>query len=241
MLRSDRAPLLVRKKKNIPSHKSRFEFSMGLASRTVLAAAAVTCGMLSQSETADAVPAFARQTGYYCSTCHTAQPELTPFGRQFKLNGYTQGGTRCGDIRKIFGNTDGTKEWSGANLAMWILPTFQTSAKPLPDAPGIGVPTNNILELQDASIFFAGQIYCNLGIFSQFSYGRNAGPAAILASSGIIPRSATPEKPRWPETTLSGVYWATITLGCRMSGTRCQLGTFHGCQQTSCLGLAPLL
>lgn len=38
---------------------------------------------------ARAVPSFARQTGLACAACHTAFPELTPFGRWFKLNGYT--------------------------------------------------------------------------------------------------------------------------------------------------------
>src|SRR5450432_1106697 len=42
---------------------------------------------------AEAVPSFARQTGQPCAACHTAFPELTPFGRRFKLSGYTlQGG-----------------------------------------------------------------------------------------------------------------------------------------------------
>src|SRR5664279_276351 len=38
-----------------------------------------------------AVPSFARQTGMNCAACHTSFPELTPFGREFKLNGYTLG------------------------------------------------------------------------------------------------------------------------------------------------------
>lgn len=38
---------------------------------------------------ARAVPSFARQTGMPCQACHTAFPELTPFGREFKLEGYT--------------------------------------------------------------------------------------------------------------------------------------------------------
>src|ERR1700726_2216960 len=38
---------------------------------------------------AEAVPSFARQTGQPCASCHTAFPELTPFGRRFKLGGYT--------------------------------------------------------------------------------------------------------------------------------------------------------
>ena len=39
-------------------------------------------------ENAKAVPSFARQTGMSCNVCHTAFPELTPFGRHFKLTGY---------------------------------------------------------------------------------------------------------------------------------------------------------
>jgi hypothetical protein len=35
-----------------------------------------------------AVPSFARQTGLSCNVCHTNPPELTAFGRNFKLKGY---------------------------------------------------------------------------------------------------------------------------------------------------------
>jgi hypothetical protein len=38
--------------------------------------------------TAQALPSFARQTGMRCNACHTIFPELTPFGRIFKLGGY---------------------------------------------------------------------------------------------------------------------------------------------------------
>src|SRR5215471_18955947 len=40
---------------------------------------------------AEAVPAFAEQTGQPCKACHVGGfgPELTPFGREFKLGGYT--------------------------------------------------------------------------------------------------------------------------------------------------------
>src|SRR5450631_1271240 len=41
---------------------------------------------------AKALPSFARQTGQPCGTCHTDFPGLTPFGRRFKLLGYTTGG-----------------------------------------------------------------------------------------------------------------------------------------------------
>ena len=41
---------------------------------------------------AQALPSFARQTGQPCGTCHTDFPGLTPYGRRFKLLGYTTGG-----------------------------------------------------------------------------------------------------------------------------------------------------
>ena len=41
---------------------------------------------------ARALPSFARQTGQPCGTCHTDFPGLTPYGRRFKLMGYTVGG-----------------------------------------------------------------------------------------------------------------------------------------------------
>ena len=40
-----------------------------------------------------AVPSFARQTGQECPACHVSWPELTPYGRYFKLTGYTIGKT----------------------------------------------------------------------------------------------------------------------------------------------------
>src|SRR5271170_6388558 len=36
-----------------------------------------------------ALPSYARQTGQQCAACHNGFPELTPYGRLFKLNGYT--------------------------------------------------------------------------------------------------------------------------------------------------------
>src|SRR5881394_3081380 len=57
---------------------------------------------------AQALPSFARQTGQPCGTCHTDFPFLTPFGRRFKLLGYTTGG----GIYKTtpFSNNSGPKE-----------------------------------------------------------------------------------------------------------------------------------
>ena len=39
-----------------------------------------------------AAPSLARQTGQECAACHVGAfgPQLTPYGRQFKLEGYVE-------------------------------------------------------------------------------------------------------------------------------------------------------
>ena len=51
--------------------------------------ALVGSALLLAAGSARAVPSFARQTGMACEACHTVFPELTPFGRNFKLHAYT--------------------------------------------------------------------------------------------------------------------------------------------------------
>jgi len=47
---------------------------------------------------ASALPAFARKYGMPCSSCHEAWPKLSPFGQQFKDNGYQMGNDRDAPI-----------------------------------------------------------------------------------------------------------------------------------------------
>ncbi len=87
-----------------------------------LAAGAVAAVSFAGTPSAHAVPSYARQTGQPCATCHTAFPELTPYGRQFKLTGYTAGGNRCNDSR---GESDETQ----VPLAIMGFPTTYTRVK----------------------------------------------------------------------------------------------------------------
>src|SRR5271169_6308606 len=61
--------------------------------RTQFALALLLYAMLGAIEPALAVPSYARQTGQECVACHVSFPELTPYGRYFKLTGYTIGKT----------------------------------------------------------------------------------------------------------------------------------------------------
>src|SRR5208283_5746731 len=47
---------------------------------------------------ASALPAFARKYGMPCSACHEAWPMLSPFGQQFKDNGFQMGNDRDAPI-----------------------------------------------------------------------------------------------------------------------------------------------
>ena len=62
-------------------------------SHRLVAALIFTFGLIATSGHAWAVPAFNRQTGQNCVACHAGGqfPELTPYGRLFKLTGYTLG------------------------------------------------------------------------------------------------------------------------------------------------------
>jgi hypothetical protein len=117
-----------------------------------------TLASLLAVQPAAAVPSFARQTGQPCAACHTAYPELTPFGRRFKLSGYTLQG---GDSKL-------------PPIAAMIMPGF-THTQAAYDPPGgaapppAGLKTNDNLVTQQVTGLLAGQIYGNLGSFIQVS------------------------------------------------------------------------
>jgi hypothetical protein len=51
-------------------------------------------GFAGVSESASAIPAFAKKTGLRCSACHEAWPKLNAFGQAFRDNGYQIGNER---------------------------------------------------------------------------------------------------------------------------------------------------
>ena len=70
----------------------RFNYRHGgyiAAAAAVILAAFFIIGYVSS---AVALPSYARQTGQPCGTCHTDFAGLTPYGRLFKIQGYTAGG-----------------------------------------------------------------------------------------------------------------------------------------------------
>ncbi len=111
------------------------------------------------------IPAFSRQTGMACSMCHYQFPALTPFGRLFKLNGYTLTG-----IATINAQADTTKDptlklLTIPPMAAMFVGDFAQTSKAVPGTQ------NGTAQFPDqASLFVGGAITPNLGIFSQFTY-----------------------------------------------------------------------
>jgi hypothetical protein len=64
----------------------------GVATTTAIFGFVFSAVTFGTTPPANALPSYARQTGQPCGTCHTDFPGLTPYGRKFKLLGYTVGG-----------------------------------------------------------------------------------------------------------------------------------------------------
>ncbi len=132
---------------------------------------ALLVGIVLSPRPVSALPSFARQTGQPCSTCHSAFPQLTPYGRRFKLEGYTAGGTRCASDAAA--SSDDASELLQIPIAGMAVPSFTHIKKSLDpaDAPK-GFKTNDNTFVPQTSVFYGGQIYCNLGAFVQGTYER---------------------------------------------------------------------
>ncbi len=123
--------------------------------------------LVSGPGTAMAIPSFARQTGLSCAACHTVFPELTSFGRQFKLNGYTLTGIKT--INETKTNKEGKKSKLLKLLSISPLSAmFQTGITHVSkDIPG--TQNNNVEFPQQLSLFYGGQIAPHLGTFIQIT------------------------------------------------------------------------
>jgi hypothetical protein len=110
---------------------------------------------------AHAVPAYARQTGQNCVACHVSFPELTPYGRLFKLTGYTLGTRQALPF--------------AAMIQAGVASTSNNH-----DANGQAInPENDDVAISQGSIFLAGKATDNIGAFVQWTFAyQNIDPAS---------------------------------------------------------------
>lgn len=104
---------------------------------------------------ANAIPLFARQTNFECIQCHAGGnfPELTAFGRNFKLTGYALGTRQDLPVAAMvmaqtsrIANTNGSAD---------------------PDADFSG---NGALQIKEVSVFLGGKITDESGAFVQITH-----------------------------------------------------------------------
>lgn len=121
--------------------------------------AAISLLLMLASTSAQAVPSFANQTGQSCVACHAGGqfPELTPYGRSFKLNGYTFG-TRTMPLS-----------------AMGLVSSSKVGNTSKSDNPPADFQKNGAPILAMGSVFLAGKLSDNLGGFIQWTYDNYAG------------------------------------------------------------------
>ena len=151
---------------------------------------------------AQALPSFARQTGQPCGTCHTDFPALTPFGRRFKLLGYTAGGgefrttpfsSRAGadaraELDKLRGYAKAVEAPATESGRGWVPPVSMMAIVGYThtQGPTVAPPTdpykaNDNVVLSPFSGFWGGAITDHIGAFAQVTY---SAPDPVSALSG---------------------------------------------------------
>jgi hypothetical protein len=110
------------------------------------------------AEKAYTVPSFKRQTGMSCGVCHTLFPELTPFGREFKLGGY------------VLSKSDKPYQFPLPIAAMAQLSHTDTQGLNTGVAPFNDADNDKINLPQQASLFYGGKIYGKTGALVQLTY-----------------------------------------------------------------------
>lgn len=123
------------------------------------------CGVMLSSQSAHAVPSFARQTGSDCAACHVGSygPQLTPYGVKFKLGGYT--------------DTDGKD--GKVPLSAMLVSSITHTARDQAEAPTPHTNTNDNATVDEASIFLAGRLTDQIGAFIQGTYDGNERNTAL--------------------------------------------------------------
>jgi hypothetical protein len=137
---------------------SKARIGASLAALALLGASMLT-------EPALALPSFAIQTGQPCAACHIGAfgPQLTPYGRDFKLHGYTA--------------SDGKDH--GLPLAFAVQTSFTHTLQPQPGGAAPGFRDNDNFAVDQLSLYYAGQIAPKVGGFIELNYDGVAQRASL--------------------------------------------------------------
>jgi hypothetical protein len=206
------------------------KFSVGIFCAVTLVALT-----FATSDPAQAVPSFARQTGQPCGTCHTDFPGLTPFGRLFKLNGYTMGGGKYrttifpswGDPDRalaayakktndqnvtLSGQPDMSNVWVPPLALMEVYGYTHTGKDQLGSPYHANDNANNV----QLSFFYGGAITDHIGLFSQLTYQTPYGGSATDPTTGF---------PAFPSQPCNNCEWGWDNIDLRYANTGMLGGT----------------
>ena len=137
----------------------------------VVASAAVYAALARMNKN---VPAFSRQTKLACSACHYQFPQLNPFGRLFKLNGYTLTGIPTIGQPGDSAGTESLKLLTIPPIAAMVVASATRTSQAVP-----GTQNGTAALPEQFSLFMAGQISPNVGAFTQFTYAAADGAFGI--------------------------------------------------------------
>ncbi len=121
-----------------------------------------------------AIPSFARQTNLSCNYCHYTYPALTPFGRMFKLNGYTM--TNVETIEAVSPDSEHTtlKIPSTYSFSAFVKSSYTSISKAAP-----GIKNSFVQSPEEISLFFSGEITPKIGAYAQLTYGLSDGAIGL--------------------------------------------------------------
>jgi hypothetical protein len=134
--------------------------------------AAGAIGLLAATEGARAVPSFALQTGQPCTTCHIGAfgPQLTAFGRAFKIGNYAQ--------------TGGQGWEANIPLSVLLLDSYTNTSHGQNPPPANHYGTNGNFTIDQASVFVGGHLGDYVGGLIQGTYD-GVGRAFFLDNTDI--------------------------------------------------------
>jgi len=102
-----------------------------------------------------AVPSFARQTGFSCSTCHTIPPRLNRYGMIFKMRGYTEGKS-IGSI--VTGEGETILKYNPVSIRVYSVPYSKKKGE-----------DREVIFPDEFVVAFAGRVAENVGTFASFA------------------------------------------------------------------------
>lgn len=121
----------------------------GRISQLVVGGVIISTGMLAAARPAEAIPSFAAQTGLPCAACHIGFPQLTPFGRLFKMKAYVLGNQNFPDAKNFSAMVEGGYTHLNDKVPGGLSPDY---------------PSNDAWSIQQTSVFYGGVLDKDLGL-----------------------------------------------------------------------------